>query len=89
MVSLPALTRSLIRDAVLFSTRSPHGGRSKSKWTAEDKIEWLIYPLLQASILRQLVAGPRLQHPEARLDLCYVTDNSTALSSALDSTPNK
>lgn len=32
--------------------------------------------ILQASILRQIVAGPRLQHPEANLDLCYVTDNS-------------
>lgn len=30
---------------------------------------------LQASILRQIVAGPRLQHPEANLDLCYVTDD--------------
>lgn len=29
----------------------------------------------QTSILRQIVAGPRLQHPEAGLDLCYVTDN--------------
>ncbi|KAI9042885.1 putative phosphatidylinositol-3,4,5-trisphosphate 3-phosphatase [Aspergillus affinis] len=28
-----------------------------------------------ASILRQIVAGPRQQHPEANLDLCYVTDN--------------
>lgn len=30
----------------------------------------------QASLLRQIVAGPRLKHPEAGLDLCYVTDNS-------------
>lgn len=29
-----------------------------------------------ASILRQIVAGPRARHPEAGLDLCYVTDNS-------------
>lgn len=27
-----------------------------------------------ASILRQIVAGPRARHPEAGLDLCYVTD---------------
>jgi hypothetical protein len=33
-------------------------------------------PSPQSSILRQIVAGPRLQHPEANLDLCYVTDNS-------------
>ncbi|GES57049.1 dual specificity phosphatase catalytic domain protein [Aspergillus terreus] len=33
-----------------------------------------------ASILRQIVAGPRLQHPEAGLDLCYVTDNIIATS---------
>ncbi|KAL5363498.1 hypothetical protein BJX96DRAFT_167529 [Aspergillus floccosus] len=38
---------------------------------------WL---LVQASILRQIVAGPRLQHPEAGLDLCYVTDNIIATS---------
>lgn len=31
---------------------------------------------LQASLLRQIVAGPRARHPEAGLDLCYVTDNS-------------
>ncbi|KAL4948924.1 hypothetical protein BDW69DRAFT_175511 [Aspergillus filifer] len=33
-----------------------------------------------ASILRQIVAGPRLQHPETGLDLCYVTDNIIATS---------
>ncbi|RVX71695.1 hypothetical protein B0A52_03879 [Exophiala mesophila] len=27
-----------------------------------------------ASVLRQIVAGPRARHPEARLDLCYLTD---------------
>ncbi|KAJ9608907.1 Telomerase protein component 1 [Cladophialophora chaetospira] len=27
-----------------------------------------------ASLLRQIVAGPRARHPEAGLDLCYVTD---------------
>jgi protein-tyrosine phosphatase len=26
-----------------------------------------------ASILRQIVAGPRTQHAETGLDLCYVT----------------
>lgn len=30
------------------------------------------------SILRQIVAGPRARHPEAGLDLCYVTDNIIA-----------
>ncbi|KAL4779236.1 protein-tyrosine phosphatase-like protein [Aspergillus varians] len=33
-----------------------------------------------ASILRQIVAGPRQQHPEAGLDLCYVADNIIATS---------
>jgi protein-tyrosine phosphatase len=28
----------------------------------------------QASILRQIVAGPRVRHPKAGLNLCYVTD---------------
>lgn len=31
-----------------------------------------------ASLLRQIVAGPRARHPEAGLDLCYVTDNIVA-----------
>lgn len=31
-----------------------------------------------ASLLRQIVAGPRSRHPEAGLDLCYVTDNIIA-----------
>ncbi|GAB7359139.1 hypothetical protein MBLNU230_g5206t1 [Neophaeotheca triangularis] len=33
-----------------------------------------------ASLLRQIVAGPRARHPEAGLDLCYVTDNIVATS---------
>lgn len=33
-----------------------------------------------ASILRQIVAGPRAPHPEANLDLCYVTDKIIATS---------
>ena len=39
--------------------------------------------LHQASILRQIVAGPRSRHPEAGLDLCYVTDNSISFSLSL------
>ncbi|KAL4943496.1 hypothetical protein BDV06DRAFT_221156 [Aspergillus oleicola] len=35
-------------------------------------------PVKEASILRQIVAGPRLQHPETGLDLCYVADNTTS-----------
>ena len=31
----------------------------------------------QASLLRQIIAGPRNQHAETGLDLCYVTDKST------------
>ncbi|KAL7800292.1 hypothetical protein V8C37DRAFT_364768 [Trichoderma ceciliae] len=33
-----------------------------------------------ASILRQLIASPRARHPEAGLDLCYVTDFIIATS---------
>ncbi|KAK5118731.1 hypothetical protein LTR85_007937 [Meristemomyces frigidus] len=33
-----------------------------------------------ASLLRQLVASPRVRHAEADLDLCYVTDNIIATS---------
>ena len=32
--------------------------------------------VVEASLLRQIVSGPRARHPEAGLDLCYVTDNS-------------
>ncbi|KAJ5907714.1 hypothetical protein N7495_000396 [Penicillium taxi] len=35
---------------------------------------------VQASILRQIVASPRQKHPEAGLDLCYVTDKIIATS---------
>lgn len=31
-----------------------------------------------AYLLRQIVAGPRSRHPEADLDLCYVTDRIIA-----------
>lgn len=33
-----------------------------------------------ASLLRQIVAGPRAQHPEAGIDLCYVTSQIIATS---------
>ena len=35
---------------------------------------------IQASFLRQIVAGPRSRHSETGLDLCYVTDNSELLT---------
>ncbi|KAF4460643.1 hypothetical protein FALBO_12572 [Fusarium albosuccineum] len=37
-------------------------------------------PSAMASLLRQIVAGPRARHPEAGLDLCYVTDRIIATS---------
>lgn len=40
-----------------------------------------------ASLLRQIVAGPRMRHPEADLDLCYVTDNIIATSGPSSSYP--
>ncbi|KAL8688842.1 MAG: hypothetical protein Q9218_005344 [Villophora microphyllina] len=42
-----------------------------------------------ASILRQIVAGPRQKHPEAGLDLCYVTDNIIATSGPSSTFPQK
>ncbi|KAJ5646014.1 Phosphatase tensin type [Penicillium lividum] len=42
-----------------------------------------------SSILRQIVAGPRLQHPEANLDLCYVTDNIIATSGPSGTYPQR
>ncbi|PWY71631.1 hypothetical protein BO70DRAFT_342598 [Aspergillus heteromorphus CBS 117.55] len=42
-----------------------------------------------ASILRQIVAGPRLQHPEAGLDLCYVSDNIIATSGPSSNYPQR
>ncbi|KAF3937419.1 hypothetical protein ABW19_dt0207687 [Dactylella cylindrospora] len=40
-----------------------------------------------AQILRQIVAGPRIKHPETGLDLVYVTDNIIAMSMPAASTP--
>ncbi|KAK9422590.1 hypothetical protein SUNI508_00453 [Seiridium unicorne] len=42
-----------------------------------------------ASLLRQIVAGPRARHPEAGLDLCYVTDNIIATSGPSDTYPQR
>ncbi|KAF7121685.1 hypothetical protein CNMCM5793_009157 [Aspergillus hiratsukae] len=44
---------------------------------------------MQASILRQIVAGPRIRHPEAGLDLCYVTDNLIATSGPSSNYPQR
>ncbi|PGH15732.1 hypothetical protein AJ80_05440 [Polytolypa hystricis UAMH7299] len=43
----------------------------------------------QAFLLRQLVAGPRLKHPEAGLDLCYVTDEIIATSGPSSKYPKR
>ncbi|KAJ4364447.1 Telomerase protein component 1 [Neocucurbitaria cava] len=43
----------------------------------------------QASLLRQIVAGPRARHPEAGLDLCYVTDNIIATSGPSGTYPQR
>ncbi|OKL61934.1 hypothetical protein UA08_03016 [Talaromyces atroroseus] len=42
-----------------------------------------------ASLLRQIVAGPRIQHPEAGLDLCYVTDFLIATSGPSSKYPKR
>ncbi|MCJ1468593.1 Telomerase protein component 1 [Pseudocyphellaria aurata] len=42
-----------------------------------------------ASILRQIVAGPRSPHPETGLDLCYVTDNIIATSGPSSTYPKR
>ncbi|KAJ5325807.1 Phosphatase tensin type [Penicillium brevicompactum] len=42
-----------------------------------------------SSILRQIVAGPRQQHPEAGLDLCYVEDNLIATSGPSGTYPQR
>ncbi|KAG9231220.1 hypothetical protein BJ875DRAFT_517826 [Amylocarpus encephaloides] len=41
------------------------------------------------SILRQIVAGPRTRHPEAGLDLCYVTDQIIATSGPSSTYPQR
>lgn len=41
-----------------------------------------------ASLLRQIVAGPRARHPEAGIDLCYVTDFLVATSGPSQSYPS-
>jgi protein-tyrosine phosphatase len=42
-----------------------------------------------ASLLRQIVAGPRSRHPEAGLDLCYVTDEIIATSGPSGTYPQR
>ncbi|KAH7324703.1 hypothetical protein B0I35DRAFT_424823 [Stachybotrys elegans] len=42
-----------------------------------------------ASILRQIVAGPRTRHPEAGLDLSYITDNIIATSGPSQTYPQR
>lgn len=42
-----------------------------------------------ASLLRQIVAGPRSRHPEAGLDLCYVTSNIIATSGPSGTYPQR
>lgn len=42
-----------------------------------------------ASLLRQIVSGPRARHPEAGLDLCYVTDNIVVTSGPSSVWPRK
>ncbi|KAJ5554821.1 Phosphatase tensin type [Penicillium sp. DV-2018c] len=42
-----------------------------------------------ASFLRQIVAGPRQRHPEAGLDLCYVTNNIIATSGPSSTYPRR
>ncbi|KAM0795787.1 hypothetical protein BDR22DRAFT_813086, partial [Usnea florida] len=44
---------------------------------------------LQTSLLRSIVAGPRSRHPEAGLDLCYVTDNIIATSGPSSTYPQR
>ncbi|KAL8906706.1 MAG: hypothetical protein Q9171_006167 [Xanthocarpia ochracea] len=42
-----------------------------------------------ASLLRQIVAGPRQKHSETGLDLCYVTDNIIATSGPSSTYPQR
>ncbi|OCK76795.1 hypothetical protein K432DRAFT_335045 [Lepidopterella palustris CBS 459.81] len=42
-----------------------------------------------ANLLRQIVAGPRARHPEAGLDLCYVTDRIIATSGPSGTYPQR
>ncbi|KAF3091303.1 Telomerase protein component 1, variant 2 [Orbilia oligospora] len=50
---------------------------------------WVFNYILEimAQILRQIVAGPRIKHPETGLDLVYVTDNIIAMSMPAASGP--
>ncbi|KAF2089739.1 phosphatases II [Saccharata proteae CBS 121410] len=42
-----------------------------------------------ASLLRQIVAGPRARHPDANLDLCYVTPHLIATSGPSGTYPQR
>lgn len=47
---------------------------STKKYLENPETQFEITSKVMASFLRQIVAGPRTRHPEAGLDLCYVTD---------------
>jgi len=72
----------LLEPAYIRVMVSASGERQDS--AAAAKLRTLISA--KASLLRQIVAGPRARHPEAGLDLCYVTDNSKYRKSAAEGT---
>lgn len=72
--------QSSSRDYVI--QRSPQNRLSPPFHRAQCKLRRRPFPqpFNMASLLRQIVAGPRSRHPETGLDLCYVTDQLIATS---------
>jgi hypothetical protein len=66
-----------VKDIICGDFHMTQNGKLSIEHRCEDTN--IIY---QASILRQIVAGPRARHPEAGLDLCYMTDNSRSASTS-------
>lgn len=52
-----------------------------------NQLSIMLLTVAQTSLLRQLVAGPRVRHSETGLDFCYVTDDSTAFKPAFHFRP--
>ncbi|KAK1752239.1 nucleoporin POM33 [Echria macrotheca] len=81
-------------DGVKNGARQFHAATDVNKYingTAAPKKAHLYLPQnsTMTSLLRQLVAGPRVKHEEAGLDLCYVTSKIIATSGPSQTYPQR
>ncbi len=77
-------SQTLDYEATLF-----HISRPPEQQNARIRTPFSITTNDMASLLRQIVAGPRSRHPEAGLDLCYVTPFIIATSGPSGTYPQR